>query len=202
MSVEAPVTLERPEGRGAVTRSRILNAATALFYANGIRGVSADRIIEEVGVTKVTFYRHFRTKSDLAVAYLEKQAERERAMLEGAREGVDATGALTTIATIIGAGACSPGFRGCPFINASAEFADPDEPVRHVVDTHRAWTVEFFASIAADAGVDDADATASQLMMLRDGAMVGGYLSDAERVAETLAQACLAVVRASTGRKA
>jgi AcrR family transcriptional regulator len=186
-----------PESRGSITRGRILDVAMELFYSNGIRGVSADRIIEQVGVTKVTFYRHFRTKSDLAVAYLERQAYLERSMLEGAREGVSAPTALSSIATIIGESACSPGFRGCPFINAGAEFADADDPIRHVVDAHRRWTFDFFAAIARDANVDDADATASQLMMLRDGAMVGGYLSDAERVSETLAQACLRILGAS-----
>ena len=61
------------------TRERILAAAADLFYARGLRSVSADKIIERVGITKVTFYRHFRTKDDLVVAYLERQAERERA---------------------------------------------------------------------------------------------------------------------------
>lgn len=200
MTTAVSTVPEIREGKGAATRARILEAATQLFYANGIRGISADRIIELVGVTKVTFYRHFRTKTDVAVAYLELQAAREREMLEGAREGVSATDALRSIAHTIGEGACSPGFRGCPFINAGAEFADPTDPIRLVVDAHRRWTFELFARIAFDAGVDDADATASQLMMLRDGAMVGGYLSDAERVADTLAEAYLSIVRASTTR--
>ncbi|WP_199523666.1 TetR/AcrR family transcriptional regulator [Micromonospora craterilacus] len=53
---------------GSATRARILTAANELFYAQGIRATNADRIIEQVGITKVTFYRHFRTKSELVVA--------------------------------------------------------------------------------------------------------------------------------------
>ena len=73
--IPAAVTGSR---RGDATRARILDAATELIYANGIRSTSADRIIEQAGITKVTFYRHFKTKTDLVVAYLERQSAGER----------------------------------------------------------------------------------------------------------------------------
>jgi AcrR family transcriptional regulator len=154
-------------------RERILTAATELFYANGIRATSADRIIEAVGITKVTFYRHFRTKDDLVVAYLEQRAAWERGAVDQARTSADdARGVLHLIAQGIGGESCRPGFRGCPFINAAAEYADAEHPIRLVVDSHRRW---FHEAMAAD-----------ELVMLRDGAMVSGYLSDPERVAATL----------------
>jgi AcrR family transcriptional regulator len=55
---------------GSPVAARILTAAAALFYADGIRAVSADRVIAEAGVSKVTFYRHFPTKDLLVAAYL------------------------------------------------------------------------------------------------------------------------------------
>ena len=58
----------------ASVRDRILDAATRRYYADGIRAVSADRLIAEAGVSKVTFYRHFPTKDDLITAYLLQQA--------------------------------------------------------------------------------------------------------------------------------
>jgi AcrR family transcriptional regulator len=181
-------------GREGVARNRILDAATDLFYANGIRGASADRIIEAAGITKVTFYRHFRTKTDLVVAYLERQAALERDALQTARGDADPRQALENIAEIIGVFSCMPGFRGCPFINAAAETPDPEDPVRIVVDHHRQWTRDLFKGIAADAGIRDADTAAGQLQMLRDGAMVNGYLSDPQKVAETLRLAALAII--------
>jgi AcrR family transcriptional regulator len=180
--------------REGSARDRILDAADELFYANGAGGTSADRIIERAGITKVTFYRHFRTKTDLVVAYLERQAAGEREAINTARDHVDPVAALTNIANVIGAVSCSPGFRGCPFINAAAETPDPENPVRVVVDSHRRWTRDVFAEIAAAAGATDADTTAGQLLMLRDGAMVNGYLNDPDKVAETLRLACLAVI--------
>jgi AcrR family transcriptional regulator len=182
---------------GSATRARILEAATELFYAQGIRATSADRIIEQVGITKVTFYRHFRTKGDLVVAYLEVQAAADRDWMEKARRTGDPFGTLRALATGIGSASCSPGFRGCPFINAAAEFSDPDDPVREAIDGHRRWMLDEFASIAAETAVDDVASTARQLMILRDGAMVSGYLGDPRSVSDALAAAFASIVATS-----
>ena len=194
MTWTVPTTDDVADRGGAATRARILDAATELFYAQGIRGTSADRIIEQVGLTKVTFYRYFRTKNDLVVAYLERQVGMESRMLSEAREGVSAAQAVQTIAANIGTASCLPGFRGCPFINAAAEFPDANDPVRVVVDGHRRWTRDLFRAIAGDAGLPDAEAAADHLMMLRDGAMVGGYLGDPQAIPDMLARAFLAVI--------
>jgi AcrR family transcriptional regulator len=187
----------RPRG-GAATRERILEAASELLYAQGIRATSADRVIEQVGITKVTFYRHFRTKDDLVVAFLERRLAWEQEMAAQALTGQDPDEALRRVAHGIGADSCRPGFRGCPFINAGAEYVDPAHPVRQAVDAQRRWMVGLFADIATRGGVTDPTATADQLMMLRDGAMVSGYLGAPQTVAESLAAAFLAVVRSGT----
>jgi AcrR family transcriptional regulator len=185
---DAVVTQPGRPSRGAATRERILDAAGALFYEQGIHEVSADRIIEVVGVTKVTFYRHFRTKEDLIVAFLEQRATIETDAFEGAYAGTggDAMRTFDLLATGIGAESCRPGFRGCPFINAAAEYADRDSPVRLVVDEHRAWMLSYFRRLLAEAGVARLDEATDAAMVLRDGAMVGGYLTDAKAVAGTL----------------
>ena len=185
-----------PEGRtrGASTRQRILDAANELFYNHGIRATSADRIIEQVGITKVTFYRHFRAKSDLVVSYLEQQSAAEQAWMRSTVHDRDPLATARTIAAGIGAASCSPGFRGCAFINAAAEYPDPDDPVRVAVDTHRGWMRDFFAGIAEQAGARDVDSVANQLMILRDGAMVNGYLGDSPAVAGSLEAAYASIL--------
>lgn len=177
-------------------RERILEAAADLFYAQGIRAVSADKIIARVGITKVTFYRHFHTKDDLVVAYLERRAQWERGAVEAARQaaGDEVLEVFRMIAEGIGAETCSPGFRGCPFINAAAEYADPEHPVRQVVDTHRRWFKHTLEQMLHKADATDTSGVADQLLMLRDGAMVGGYLGDPQDIARSLYNAGRAMI--------
>jgi AcrR family transcriptional regulator len=182
-------------------RERILEAATALFYAEGLRAVSAEKIIAQVGITKVTFYRHFPTKDDLIVAYLERRAKWERDAIAHVREvSDDAPDAFRIIAEAIGAESCSPGFRGCPFINAAAEYADPEHPVRRAVDAHRRWFKQTIEDLLDEINVPDSGRVADQLVMLRDGAMVSGYLSDPSVVAEALYNAGRAIITYNSHR--
>jgi AcrR family transcriptional regulator len=64
---------EDPEGR-----ERILSAATALFYGNGVRAVGMAEVIAAAGCGKNMLYRHFPSKAALVAAYLRRvRAERE-----------------------------------------------------------------------------------------------------------------------------
>lgn len=193
----APAATVPKTSRGANTRQQILTVANELFYTHGIRATSADRIIEQVGITKVTFYRHFRAKSDLVVAYLEQQSAAEQAWMTSTIHDGDPLATARTIAAGIGAASCSPGFRGCAFINAAAEYPDSDDPVRVAVDAHRAWLVDFFAVLADQAGARDAASVANQLMILRDGAMVNGYLGDAPALAGSLEAGFTSILEAA-----
>jgi AcrR family transcriptional regulator len=192
----APVS--RPASKVPM-RERIVEAATELFYAQGLRAVSAEKIIARVGITKVTFYRHFPTKDDLIVAYLERRAKWERDAIAQARQSADdVPDVFRIIAEAIGADSCSPGFRGCPFINAAAEYADAEHPVRRVVDTHRRWFKQATQDLLDEIGVPDSARVADQLVMLRDGAMVSGYLSDPSAVADALYNAGRAIIAFSS----
>jgi AcrR family transcriptional regulator len=199
-------TAGRTRGTGAPqsspVRERILAAADEQFYAEGIRAVSADRLIAAAGVSKVTFYRHFPSKDDLVVAYLEGRAAVERQVLEQFRDQAgDACGTLMAIARGIADISCSPGFRGCPFINAAAEFADPAHPARKTIATHRAWFAAFVTDLLGEMAVDDRETVADELVMLRDGAMVGGYLgSDPAARTDALIRAGRAVIEAAQAR--
>lgn len=181
----------------APVRERILDAATRRYYSEGIRAVSADRLIADAGVSKVTFYRYFPTKDDLITAYLAHQVTRaeelftrRRAELEG-----DPAAVLRSYAEGLGGWTCAPGFRGCPFINAAAELSQPDHPGHRVVMHHRDWLVRQFAELLTELEVSDVDAKAEQLMMLRDGAMVAGYVGRTpEAVAQTLTAAGRSVI--------
>jgi AcrR family transcriptional regulator len=184
-------------GGARSSRDRILEAAAELFSAQGIRVVSADKIIDRARVAKVTFYRHFSTEDDLVVAYLERQGAREREALDEIRGSAsDDAEALRLFAQRIEAESHRPGFSGCPFINAAAEYADPDDSVRKVVAGQRTWFRETLAQMLAQLGVTDPERAADELAALRDGAMVAGRLDGPDRARRALTESFFAVVNA------
>lgn len=172
------VATDVKQPRRSEARERLLATATGIFYADGIRTVGIDRIIAEAGVTKATFYRHFPSKEDLVLAYLRTAHEAIRGELEAAAQDAERFDLLRAIAGGVAQDVCRPGFRGCAFINAGAEYADASSPVREMVQEHRDWFQQFLVDAFAAAGHTEPAAAADHFALLRDGAMVRGYLSD------------------------
>ncbi len=165
-------------------RERLLRTASELFYAEGIHAVGVDRIVEQAGVTRATFYRHFPSKEDLVQAYL----GREDDLLRGAFAGIDGLppaqqleGAIQGIADDISRNHT----RGCPFINASAEYPDAASPVRQLIAGHREWFRSTLEGALSAAGHADAAERARALVLLRDAALVGGYLDGPDSMRDT-----------------
>ncbi|CAN5156422.1 TetR/AcrR family transcriptional regulator [soil metagenome] len=179
----------------------ILLTASQLFYAHGIHAVSADRIIAAAGISKVTFYRHFASKDDLVVAYLRNLSARERMLTDAALDRfADRPHELVDwFARVVAAQSCRPGFRGCAFINAAGEYPDAASPVRQAVAEHRAWFRSVLVLVAARLGAERAEAVADQLVVLRDGLLVSGYLG--ERPSALASGFTSAVESVLTGRR-
>ncbi|MCS5718373.1 TetR/AcrR family transcriptional regulator [Herbiconiux sp. CPCC 205763] len=160
-------------------RERLVRVASELFYREGIHSVGMDRILAEASVTRATMYRHFSGKEALVAAYL----EREDAVIRGyfTVEGDPSPADLITLA-IEGIADDIGRYhtRGCPFINAAAEYPDASSEVRMIIARHREWFHATLRDALEAAKVPDADAVAGSLVMLRDAALVGGYLDGVE----------------------
>jgi len=173
--VDEPTTTRTPG------RERLLAAASRLFYREGIKGVGVDRILEEAGVTRATMYRHFAGKEALVVAYLESEDATLRGYFADAEaDGGTPTELLGRIIDTIALDITSYHTRGCPFVNAAAEFPDADSAVRRIVTAHRTWLRQSLSELARAAGLPDPEASAAALVLLRDAALVGGYLDGVE----------------------
>lgn len=68
------------------TRERLLDAAQGLINQQGFSATSIDQIIDRVGLTKGSFFYHFRTKNDLARALIDRFAERDQETLRSCME--------------------------------------------------------------------------------------------------------------------
>ncbi|MFE3541517.1 TetR/AcrR family transcriptional regulator [Nocardia sp. NPDC059177] len=170
-------------------RDRLLGTAIGLFYAEGLHAVGIDRIIATAQVTRATLYRHFPSKDDLVVAYLTQVDEAMRAKVAAARTGnASAADALRAIARSIADDLQNATFRGCAFLNAAAEYPAPDHPVHRAVLAHRQWFLDTITDILTDLPAADPTPAARHFVMLRDGAMAAGCLTDPTPIADTFLQ--------------
>ncbi|MEU5564988.1 TetR/AcrR family transcriptional regulator [Micromonospora musae] len=191
--------------RPSEARLRLLGAASRIFYAEGIHSVGVDRIVAEASVTRATFYRHFPGKEDLVLAYLRGADQAIRGQVEEAvtavTAGLPASDALRAIAASIAEGIRSSGFRGCAFLNAVAEYPDPDHPVHQAVLAHRQWFLDTVTTLMARIEQTSAESAAQHFVMLRDGAMAAGCLFDPELICETFLRGVDGLVRTHAARQ-
>lgn len=155
---------------------RVLDAASVLFYENGIHAVGVDTIAEAAGVTKKTLYDRFGSKEALVLSYLQHRDARWREFVAAhlARHpapGVDRVLAIFD-AAIAWSDDNSP--KGCSAVNARAEIPDHATSglVLPEVTRQKRWLLEQFAGLIAEAGLSDADERARELMLLYEGAIV------------------------------
>jgi AcrR family transcriptional regulator len=186
------IEIERP-ARPAVlapAKQRILDTADLLFYDEGIRAVGVDRLISSSSVTKATFYKHFGSKDRLIGDYVDRRHRQAVDALADLVEQHRESGAvLRALQESISDQISSPDFRGCPFINAAAEFSDAMHPVRRSVVAHREWFVGVLEQLLRGLEHPLAGDAADDLMLARDGAMTGGYAGDPIAASTALARA-------------
>ena len=183
--------------RRASVRERLLQTADRLFYAEGIHAVGIDRILAEAQVAKASLYGHFGGKDALVETYLDERSAAWRAHVEVElpARGAEPEARVLAVFDLLGEWFAAPGYRGCPFINASAE-CGTGGPVGSVLTRHRGWVRTLFATLLREAGHDDADALARRLCLLYDGAMVGAQLDGTPQAAVDARSAAQALLMA------
>ena len=168
-------------------RDKILHTAHDLFYSTGFKATGVDTLIKEAKVTKVTFYRHFPSKSLLILAYLHYRHEIWMNWFEASlRRNLDAgqTSSDALSATLY-EWFVSPEFHGCAFINASAEAKSEDieSEIKEICRDHKSETKKTIVTLT---GINDEE-TVNDVMMLIDGAIIHAQMGmDPERVVKAL----------------
>jgi AcrR family transcriptional regulator len=178
-------------------RDRILETAIRLFYRDGFRAVGIDTIIAEAGVAKMSLYRHFPSKDDLIVAYLEESNRRYWDWLDAESAGIqDPSERLVGMLEAIEKLATSPECLGCTFQGTAAEFPDRDHPGHQVALSHKNTVRERLIAVAREAGLTDPEALGDQLLLLIDGAWVAARMFGPDNPARGLAAAAGALIDA------
>jgi AcrR family transcriptional regulator len=135
-----------------------------------------DTLIASAGVAKATFYRHFPSKDNLIVAWLEDprtrwfEAVRARAEARAESPGDVVTQLFGAVAEWLEAG----DFRGCPYLNTAVELPDPDHPASPVIRSYLSEIEGYLAEILAAAGYREALTLATELQTMLAGSIALG----------------------------
>lgn len=175
---------------------RVLDAASTLFYLEGIHAVGVDAIASKAGVTKKTLYDCFGSKDQLVAAYLRERDERWRHWLTGkVDEGAgSASDRLLKTFDAMGEWIEREDSRGCGFVNALAELPSPEHPGYHVVIQQKQWLLLYLTELVAGTGAADPEHLGKTLMLLHEGVAVSaatGCVPDAAGHARATAAALI-----------
>src|SRR5215471_10249865 len=170
-------------------KERILETADRLFYLDGIRAVGVDTIAARIGISKRTLYNHFPSKDALIAAYLERRFVHARPSDKPPVEQI--LGTFDSLERRFAA----RDFRGCPFVNAVAELGPTDRAVKKIAiafkESRRVW----FRERLMELGVADADALATQLVLLVDGSIAQDLVRDDPAMARAAKEAAKVLLR-------
>ncbi|AMS44069.1 TetR/AcrR family transcriptional regulator [Aminobacter aminovorans] len=192
---------------GKPTRERIVDAASKLFYGEGIRAVSVDAVAEKAGLTKRTLYYHFQSKDELIAAYLDGRDQPNLALFQRwfgeAEGGIDQK--IRAIFQNLAKAARHPRWKGCGYLRTAAELADmPGHPAIKTGIAHKKRVEAWLASAFAAEGVRSPELLARQIILLLDGCFAVVLLNRDASYMETAGEAAATLVKsalAQTGRE-
>ncbi len=181
-------------------RDRLLQAASELFYAEGVQSVGIDRIIEQAGVAKASLYSMFGSKEGLVCAYLNARHEETLARL---RSAVTATeDPIERLLAVFDAQARlfrTPDFHGCAFTAAATE-APSGGRIDAAAQSYRHDIHVLFNELAVAAGVPDPELLAGQLQLVYDGGGLAANLDKNPEIATAARAAASALIATALAR--
>ncbi|MGH8178201.1 MAG: TetR/AcrR family transcriptional regulator [Steroidobacter sp.] len=185
-------------------RERILNTARELFYRDGARAVGVDTVVAQSGVAKTSLYRWFPSKDALIVAVLEEEAKDRWAGWDYNALRIPANPRELLRAQLAGIArfVSSQKYRGCPFMNVTVEFADPQHPARAVARDVMEELRRRLRAIVDQIGVRNPSELTEQLLMLVDGAFSSAQVFGREGPQRLLVTAADALVDAALVKNA
>lgn len=154
-------------------RERILLISRELFYRHGIYAVGVDAIAEAALTNKMTLYRHFKSKDELVVAYVQQLASEGDAVWQqiSATHPGNPDARLDAWVDYVEAVLTNRLERGCALANAAVEL-QPEHPARAVIEDYKQRKRENLVRLFKDARYRDPNLLADELFLLFEGARI------------------------------
>jgi AcrR family transcriptional regulator len=182
MSPPTNAGVEAKGGPDIGARERIIESAYDLFSRRGIRDVGIDEVIECAGVAKATLYRHFESKDDLVLAFLERREQRwtrEWVETEARRRGTTPEEQLLAIFDAFDEWFRRDDFEACSFINVMLEMG-PAHPAGSASVHHLENIRSVVRQLAEEADLQDPGSFAHSWHILMKGSIVAAAEGDLE----------------------
>ncbi len=178
-------------------RDHLVDTALEIFYRDGFHASGIDKIIAESGVARMTLYNHFKSKDELILAALRRRDETFRNWFMRAveRRGAAPRDRLLAVYDVLDEWFAEKGFSGCMFVNASAEFADPNHPIHRASGEHKILILNYVRTLTEAAGASEPDDLAHGLMLLMEGAIVMSHVAGDRKAAMRARAAAEALLR-------
>jgi AcrR family transcriptional regulator len=180
---------------GAGARERILDASYELFSQRGVRGVGVHEVIERASVANATLYRHFPSKDELVLAFLELREQRwTRGLVEAEaqRRGSDPEERLLAIFDVFDEWFHRDDFEACSFINVLLEMG-PQHPAGNASVEYLDHIRSIVRRFADEAGLRDTESFAHSWHILMKGSIVSAAEGDVEAARRGKAMARLLI---------
>ena len=174
---------------------RILDTAYELFSRRAIRDVGIDEVVQRAGVAKATLYRHFPSKDELVIAFLERREQRwtlEWVETEARRRGTTPEERLLAIFELFDEWFHRDDFEACSFVNVLLEMG-PAHPAGQASVRHLASIRSVVGRLAEEAGLRDPGSFARSWHILMKGSIVSAAEGDAEAAQRARSMAVLLI---------
>ena len=190
------VTTPETSDADSSARERLLDVAYDLFSRRGVRNVSVQEIVARSAVARATLYRHFKSKDELVLAFLQL---REQRWTFGAveaearrRGGADPERRLLAIFDVFDEWFQRSDFEACSFVNVMFEMG-PDHPLGRASIYHLERIRGMVENLAAEASLVEPVEFARSWHILMKGSIVSATEGDlgAARRAQRMAKALI-----------
>ena len=162
-------------------RERILTTAYELFSRRGVRDVGIGEVVERASIAKATLYRHFPSKNDLVLAFLDRRRRvwTEQTLEAGARRrGATAERQLLALFDVLDDWFRRPDYESCSFINVLLEMR-PTHPTGRAAIEHLNEVRDVVKELADEANLREIDSFVTAWHLLMNGSIVSAAAGDA-----------------------
>ena len=176
-------------------KERIIETASRLFYFNGYNQTGINQIIAEAGVAKASMYQHFRSKEDIAVAYLKRRHIMWMGKLNECVSRTDHKGGkvlgcfnyLTEWLTEVN-------YRGCGWQNIIADLPEDHTKIKDQAVLHKNEFREWIHDLIKEKNKysdKQAEKLGDEIMILIEGAIILSQIQKNDWPINTAKRACV-----------